>query len=214
MKPIFIGMALLFMVSASAHADLVYTFNSDAEGFQNVSWQANAPAGWGNTPTVMQTHTVGGWQMQMTKEFSWGPGGGSANQQLAMQALANSGTAKIAFDVMVDGTSFPPASGVWYQFNAVGNSDGTQGWTQIDKLIDAWQNVGQSDLRTWHFELTFAQMGWQPGDTWFQFWTGSNSAAENPVNFYLDNVIITPEPAALTLLGLCGLVLIRQRRIG
>lgn len=43
MKPIFTGMALLFMVSGfMAHADLVYTFNSDAEGFQNVSWQATA----------------------------------------------------------------------------------------------------------------------------------------------------------------------------
>ncbi len=78
-------------LTAAANANLSYTFDTDVEGFQNVSWQAAAPAGWPGIPAVRQTHTAGGWQSFLTKEFSWGAGGGSANQQLEMQALANTG---------------------------------------------------------------------------------------------------------------------------
>src|SRR5512137_3020533 len=114
---------------ASASANLTYTFNSDVEGFQNVSWQATAPVGWSGIPTVKQTHTAGAWQMLLTKEFSWGAGGGSGNQQLDMQALANKGDiSRLSFDVMVDGTSFPAGVAGWFQFNIAGNSDGASGW--------------------------------------------------------------------------------------
>src|ERR1035437_1728321 len=77
--------------TSAANADLAYTFNSGVEGFQNVAWQSTAPAGWSGVPAIQQTHTAGGWQMLLTKEFSWGAGGGNANQQLEMQALANQG---------------------------------------------------------------------------------------------------------------------------
>ena len=215
MKHIIIGMALLLTVSATVHAGLVYTFDTDVEGFQNVSWKATAPAGWSGIPTVQQTHTAGGWQMVNTKEFSWGPGGGSANQQLEMQALANSPAARIAFDVMVNGNSFPPGVAAWFQFNVVGNSDGSAGWTQRENLftISGWHNADDPALVTMHIDQPFSFFGWQPGDTWFQLWTGSNSDGAVPVNFYLDNVILTPEPASLALLGLSTLVLMRRRRV-
>jgi MYXO-CTERM domain-containing protein len=205
-------------LTASANADLLYTFNTDVEGFQNVSWQAASPVGGPGVPTVQQTHTASGWQMLLTKEFAWGAGGGSANQQLEMQALANQGAnAHLAFDVMVDGASFSPGAGTWYQFNVVGNSDGAAGWSQTENLFPVpgnWHNADDATLIAMHVDLTFAQMGWQPGDTWFQLYTGANSSA-SPVNFYLDNVTayaVVPEPSLFALAGLGAAVLLIRRR--
>lgn len=202
-------------LAANANADLFYTFGTDVEGFQNVTWQATAPVGWPGLPTVRQNHTAGGWQMLLTKEFSWGTGGGSANQQLEMQALANSGNARISFDMMVDGASFLPGVATWFQLGVVGNSDGAAGWTQLSDIftVSGWHNGDDQTLLTMHFDYSFAQLGWQPGDTWFQFWTGANSDAAAPVNFYLDNVTLyaVPEPAMAAFLGLGALMLLIRR---
>lgn len=200
--------------SASAYGALVYTFDNDEEGFQNVAWAPSDPASWADAPTVVQTHQAGGWQMMMTKEFAWGPGGGSDNQQTAMQALANLPSARISFDAMIDGSSFPAGAQTWFQLNIVGNSDGTKGWTQTDNLFTAsgWHNADDPAMITMHFDFPFSQLGWEPGDQWFQFWTGTNSDNAVPVNFYLDNVMVTPEPAAIALLAMGGLVLIHRRR--
>jgi hypothetical protein len=153
--------------------------------------------------------------MLMTKEFSWGPGGGSANQQTDMQALTFYSDPKIDFDIMVDGTSFPAGAATWFQFWIVGNSDGAAGWTQ-SQLVDAYQNADQSDLRVWHFSRTFADLGWEPGDTWFQFWTGANSDGAVPVEWYIDNVVVydtvVPEPSTIALAGLGSLLLLFRRR--
>lgn len=205
-----VGMAFVLAVSATTHASLLYTFNTDVEGFQSVSWQAAAPAGWPGLPAVQQTHTAGGWQMLMTKEFSWEAGGGAANQQLAMQALANDPGARVVFDIMVDGSSFPAGAATWYQFYFVGNSDGAAGWTQT-QVVDGWHNADDPTLLTWHVDKPFSALGWQPGDTWFQLWTGTNSDGAAPVNFYLDNVMLTPEPATLALLGFGALALQRRK---
>ncbi len=209
--------ALCLIGTTAARADLTYDFLADAQGFQNVTWQATDPTGWSGLPgAVKQTHTAGGWQMLQTKEFSWGPGGGDANQQTAMQALASSGNARLKFDVMVNGSSFPAGVAGWYNFNVVGNSDGSTGWTQKENLftVSGWHNADDATLFTMHVDQPFSFFGWEPGDTWFQFWTGSNSEAAFPVNFYLDNVVAyapVPEPSAVALLGLGAMLLLRRR---
>jgi len=209
---ILLTVAATMAFAAAASANLVYTFDTDVEGFSGVTWQPTSPTGWPGIPTVQQNHTAGGWQMVMTKEFSWTPGGGVPIQQVEMQNLANTGGAYLGFDVMAGFNSFPPGVPTWYQLWIVGNSDGAAGWTQ-SQLIDAYQNPGQGDLRTWHFVLPFSALGWQPGDTWFQFWTGANSDAAVPVNFYLDNVVaFIPEPSIFALAGLGVALLIFRRR--
>lgn len=208
--------ALCLTGTIVARADLTYDFLSDAQGFQNVTWQATDPAGWSGSPgTVKQSHTAGGWQMLMTKEFSWGAGGGDANQQTAMQALANSGEARLKFDVMVNGSSFPSGVAGWFQFSVVGNSDGSAGWTQTQNIFTAsgWHNADDQTLVSMHFDMPFSSFGWQAGDTWFQFYTGANSDAAFPVNFYLDNVVAyVPEPSSFALLALGGVALLLRRR--
>jgi hypothetical protein len=211
-----LGAAVAVAMSGSAYADLYYGFNTDAEGFQNVTWQAG-PAGWATAPTVRQSHTAGGWQAFMTKEFSWEAGGGSANQQVEMQTLANMGNARIAFDLMVDGGSFPAGASTWFQFAAIGNSDGVGGWTQVDDLFapaGGWHDADVPTLITLHVDRALSDFGWNPGDTWFQLWTVANSDGAVPVNFYLDNVnaYAVPEPSVLALAGLGALLLIRRRK--
>ncbi len=223
-KSLSIATALLgagvIAAQASNPGALMYDFSAGLDGFTGVTLDPG-PAGWGYGPSAKTTHAAGGWQMIMTKEFSWGPGGGSANQQLAMQSLAwgdpdTGAEARLAFDIMVDGASFPTNAGVWWQFNLVGNSDGPMGWTQKDKVIEGWQNPDQADLRTWHFDFPFSAVGWQAGDTWFQLWLGANSDGAYPVNFYVDNVFcytgVVPEPTTLSLVGFGVAALLISRR--
>ena len=132
-----------------------------------------------------------------------------------MRSLANPGTSRISFDLMINGTSFPAGAATWFQGGIVGHSDGAAGWTQIDNIfsVSGWHNADDPTLLTMHFDYSFAQLGWQPGDTWFQFWTGANSAGAVPVNFFLDNVVLyaVPEPAIASVMGL-GLLLLALRR--
>ncbi len=200
----------------TAQADLLYDFSSGLDGFQNVTL-TNGPAGWAGAPSAMQKHTAGGWQLPLAKEFAWGAGGGSANQQLEMQALANQGAnAHISFDVMIDGASFPAGVATWFNFNVACNSDGAAGWTQRENLftISGWHNADDPTLFSMHIDQPFSYFGWDPGDSWFQIYAGANSDAAAPVNFYLDNVklYVVPEPATAALLGLGALALLIRRR--
>lgn len=203
-------------VALQAQPQLLYTFDSGVEGFQNVVWRPDPPAGWAGGPTIQQNHTAGGWQNLLTKEFSWGPGGGSDNQQLAMQTIVNYGAlARISMDVMVDGNSFPPDTSGWFQLTIVGNSDGSMGWTQRENQFtpSGWHNANDNTLYTLHIDQPLSWLGWEPGDTWFQLWTGANSDSAFPVNFYLDNVriYVVPEPGVLALFGLGVGMLLRRR---
>jgi hypothetical protein len=205
--------SVLVMVAAlamamPAQAALNYTFDSGAQGFTSCTWSPTGPAGWSGGASI-RALGAGGWAMGSPyHEFDWQSG-----DQTQMQQLANTGAGQVAFDLIVDGTSFPAATGVWFQLNIAANSDNTGGgWTQKENLLPAtnWHNADDATLVTKHVEFSFADLGWAPGDTWFQLYFGSNT---NPgyCKFYVDNITLTPEPATMSLLVLGGLAILRRR---
>jgi hypothetical protein len=211
-RTILITIAAALGLCASASADLIYTFNTDigSDFTQNAAWSAHLGG------TAQSTMTNGGWTLGsgLKKEFSSQAGGGVANQQTTMQGYANAGNYRVAFDMMVDGTSFPVAGSDWYQFQVAGNSDGTAGWTQVNTVTGLWHNDGDQTLLSWHVDESFVDMGWQPGDSWFQIYFGVQSGAI-PVDYYIDNLTVyqaVPEPSMFAVAGLGAAVLLVFRR--
>jgi hypothetical protein len=197
---------------ASASADLLYNFDTTIgpDVTQNATWSSRLGG------VLQSTMTNGGWTLGNgpRKEFSYQAGGGVANQQAAMQGYANAGNYHLAFDLKVDGASWPVAGSDWYQFQIAGNSDGSSGWTQTDAVTGLWHNDGDATVNTWHVDKTFAALGWQPGDSWFQLYFGVQSGTV-PVNYYVDNLTVyaaVPEPSALALAGLGLATLLALRR--
>lgn len=182
---------VLCAVSIGHAVKIEYTFDTDAEGFTNVTWEDTNPAAWADIPSIQVNPAGGGWQNTQIKDFVWGAAyGGSANEQEDMQTLANNPYAKISFDVMVDGTSFNAGEAGWYAMRVIGNSDGSAGWTEKE-IISSWHNADDSALFTWHFDMVFADLGWEPGDSWFQFSVGSNSDGTFPIRYFIDNMVLT-----------------------
>jgi len=209
--------ALSAAVAMSANAQLSYTFDSDAQGFQNFSWSATGPAGWSGGAALQATPAVGGWTLggsfNFMNEFSFASGA-----QPIMQALSAGGNARLSFDLIVDGSSFTPGVANWYNINIAGNSAGANGWTQVEKVSgDGWHNADDNTLYATHADYSFSQLGWaNPEDAtgWFQLYFGANSAADFPVKFYIDNVTAyaVPEPSTMTLAGLGAAALLGFRR--
>lgn len=199
-------LSILGIISTtSVRADLNYTFDVDAQGFSGGAWSAGRQA-------FQATPAVGGWNLGSGPfhEFAW-------PEQVDMQALANSGNARISFTLSVDGGTWTPGVAQWFQFHYSGNSDGGLGWTQDaggSDPVNAWHNADDNALYSWTFDHSFAQMGWQPGDSWFQIYFGSNSDGAAPVKFYVDDVHVyaVPEPTLLTLAGLSGAAVLLRRR--
>lgn len=196
------------VAAISVRADVLFTFTTGVDGFVKGSWSSTGPAGWAGGAALQPTNTVGGWTM--------GDGGGPmkdlTSEPGALDLLA-SGTSRLSLDIIVDGTSFPPGTPGWYQVWLAGNSGGTAGWTQ-KMVVDSSHNAGDATMIPTHVNLAFTDVGWEPGDTWFQLFLGANSDAAVPVKFYVDNVQLAPVPepssALLLILGL-GTLFIRNR---
>lgn len=204
-------MGVLLVLAGGVQAGLLYTFDTDIEGFGGFDWVAG-PAGWADGP-VIQAQSAGGWWQAGGKEFTGDPGGGVPSQQLEMQAIANSGLGVIKYDLLIDADSIPAAT--WIQMKMAFNSGAAGGgWTQIDDTIPLGWHNGPTDTALYAYEVehTFAEAGYVQGNEWFQMIPIVNSGTA--VKFYLDNVEITqiPEPGTLALLGLGGLVALWRRR--
>lgn len=194
------------LLVTSARADLNYTFDSDAQGFTGGVWAAGRQA-------FQATPAAGGWTLGggPFHEFAW-------PEQVEMQTLANSGTARISFTLSVDGDSWTPGVAQWFQFHYAANSDGAAGWTQDvngGDPVSSWHNADDNALYSWSFDHSFSEMGWAPGDNWFQLYFGANSDGSAPVKFYIDDVhaySVVPEPSILAMAGLGAAALWFGRR--
>ena len=208
-----VGSGLTTTTSAQS---IVLTFDTDAQNFDNFVWSATGPVGWSGGPAVQAPAAAGGWTLggsfNYRHEFDFASG-----EQPIMNELSASGLGRFAFDVIVDGTSFPPGVANWYQINVAGNSAGTS-WTQVERVTgEAWHNADDNALYATHVDLGFDQLGWNdPEDAtgWFQIYFGANSASDFPVQFYIDNVTAyaVPEPSLFALAGVGSLALLFRRR--
>ncbi|MGC3956740.1 MAG: PEP-CTERM sorting domain-containing protein [Verrucomicrobiota bacterium] len=205
-------LALLGVVSAtSARADFSITFDSgplSSEWSGAAAWSAG-PGGWAGGGALQTTHTTAGWQgWTPTVNFDWGSG-----HQPDMINLATAGNGRLAFDILVDGSTFALGVSDWYQVSMAANSGG--GWTQLDGLVNGWHDQNDNNLYVTHVDKSFAELNWVPGTGWFQLNFAANSGA-SPVRYYLDNVqvysVTVPEPASFALAGLSSVALLLARR--
>ncbi len=213
------AMALGFGISANA-ASLFYTFDTGATPGDGSAWNASTSFAWNSTYQAIQQVAnagQGGWTLG-TGTYINGPEFDlNWPAQTTVQAIDDNMDGHLSFDLFVNSASFPTignANSLFLQFNIAANSGGSMGWTQL-ALNDG--TVGTS--QTWHYDFTFAQLGWGEGsanDQWYQLYFGSNSDAANPVNFFIDNIKIydVPEPATLALagMGIAGLFIFRRRK--
>jgi hypothetical protein len=200
-------------VSANA-ASLLYTFDTSASGSDGGGFNAGTFAWNSSLQAVQATDTGGGWTMGSGGgpqfEFAW-------PSQSTVQAIAIAGDGRLSFDFSVDPNSFVGTWTDWdyFQLHFAGNSNGG-GWTQDaggGNPVDTNYHPGTSG--SWHFDESFAQMGWTPSATYFQLAVGANSATGHSVQFYIDNISVSevPEPTTFALIGLgtAGLLIFRRR---
>jgi hypothetical protein len=204
-------------LTAAANADLLYTFDTDVSPVNGAGFDSGTFAWNSANQAAQHTGAAGGWTLGGSGPrfgFNW-------PSQTTVGAIASSGLGHVSFDLILSQTaSFTLGGWVdwdWYQLHFAGNSDGAQGWTQdpVYGPNPVGTNYHPTDTdHTYHFDLAFADLGWQPGDTWFQLFFGSNSDGAKPVQFLVDNLRVyqIPEPGTFALAGLGAAALLIFRR--
>lgn len=183
-------------ITASTHAaGFTNTFDAgplDPTYLQDCAWSAG-PIGWAGAGAMRNTATNGGFLLGATGiKITF-----NETEKTAIREAIATGQGQISFDLLFDGTSFN-ANAQWYQAQIAGNS-ATGGWKQQEKLVDWWQNAGQSDLRVQHVVTNLSDIGWTDATgVWYELYMGANSDAANPINFWVDNLAVSTGGAVVT----------------
>lgn len=225
-RPALLAAALLLPLLAQAQ-QLKFSFETGAGSWDGTAnWAATGPATDG-LASVKTNAVVGGWTLgSHSMNFGFSDfDNNSVNDNVTLAAIGASGQGTVSFDIIIDNTtSFPVAGDTWYSINFSANSTG--GWTQFNDIAVGqpgfgWHPDGSTGVISATFSYTFAQLNWtNVGVNWYQLNFGSNSETSRPVNFYVDNVVISgvtavPEPAtyaALAGLAVLASVALRRRR--
>lgn len=222
---VFTAAALLPTVSQAQQ--LQYSFETSANGWGTTANFAPTGPATDGVASAKSNAVAGGWNLG-AHAFNFGGSdlnGDSINDNVTMAAIDATGLGTVSFDVIIDhATSFPAGGGTWYSINFAANSVG--GWTQFENIHSGnpsmgWHDDSSTGILTVSLSYTFAQLNWDGvGVNWYQMNLGTNSDGAKPVNFYVDNIVISaiPEPstyglfAGLLVLG-CAAGKTRRRRI-
>jgi hypothetical protein len=182
---VLLSMSVVGAIGAPAQDDVCYE--------EQAGFFPGGPVIWNSVYQAFQAvPTTGGYVFGPSFDFA-------SPMQATMQALANNGRGRIRFDVFVNEDSF--MAGTWvdgdaYQIHHIGNSDGAQGWTSNPGgVVGGTYLASGSNSNSWHFDVAFPYMGWQPGDTWFQLFFASLTASnDKPLQYFVDNICVYAVP--------------------
>jgi hypothetical protein len=187
LKPLLaLGCAMALAVNVRADFDITFDTATQSTEWSGGAWSAG-PSGWAGAGCIQATGTGGGWQGSgsLTINFSYGSG-----HQPNLWTIDPT-VGHVSFDIVVNGTSFN-SNGQWWQIWGSGNSN-PSGWTQL-QFLDAYENGGDTSLKVYHVDKTFADLGWTAATaaafSYYQLNLWANSDNANPINFYIDNVSV------------------------
>ncbi len=185
--------ATVLLCWVRAHANFTNTFDSalPPEWVNGCQWSPG-PADWPIGGSLQANATNGGWVLgDPSPKCIF-----NETQRADIRSMINAGGGHVRFSILVDGASFN-ASAQWWHINVVGNS--AVGWTQINEVVNSWQNAGDRVLRIYTFKTNFAGLGWTDANsTYFEMNIGSNSDPANPIHYWIDNLAVYSDAPAVT----------------
>lgn len=204
--------AVMVMPAVASAGILDASFESAPADYDG--WEMSGSRVAGDAGTIGVTDGVQSLALTLTGDgFSWDIR--SFFDATAMSAaVAGGGT--FEFDVTYD-TSSIPQSAVSFLNLSIYADGGLSPWAQKNSLA----TTNGTTNETIHVSLSLVDdLKFETGDSWYKIgigfngdWVDDNDPRNTEVvTVYIDNVVVTPEPASLALLGLGGLAIAGRRR--
>jgi hypothetical protein len=212
-----IGLLICLFAAATTNAQLA-TFETGLDGF-SVAFDPDSEVELSTdfasegVQSLKVTNTTGG---NTGSDFRW-VAQFNLDTAIASDCLMADPDGSVVFDLIV-----PDNGADWSQVTISANSDGAQGWTQINDITGGTPTPG-----TQTFSYSYSEMGWELGDGFYQmnFAINYGDADGEAFSYYLDNFrldtsatlaecayVAVPEPATTGLCLLASLGLLAFRR--
>jgi hypothetical protein len=225
-KSIYFCLVLTLTMASAAYAGLPLVIGD---------WENGSTDGWENVTPVDHNQVDPPWPTLGTGSGQINPPPGWSNAvKLDLKGLGYTAEFSAAIDIHMDVKMVASEWADWFAaggwVNAVDaiimNSE-NGGWVQYD-TPSWWPNTGPKPApppyyhdwdgtadEVFHYDWEFDALGVDPGG-WCEIFIATNydgAPEETPYgSFYIDNVVLTPEPTTIALLGLGGLSLLRRKR--